>query len=215
VVALSTEFGIPTPYTSYLALPEAERDRYLRGAAGRRRRTVRGGSALQPPVSSFERVRSRTEWEARRKSVPPPAARMAPPSAVGGKGVVDSAAAPTFDLQQTGEAAVRTAKSIAELKEAERPRGLAVRKVGGRTFEYWMGFWVDRAYKADMPTVEVKYLSDAYFKLLAAAPELKDVFALGERVVVVLDGKALVIQAEGKEQLSDEEVAELLGKDSD
>jgi len=108
---------------------------------------------------------------------------------------------------------VEVARSIADLKRAERPEAPAVRKVGERTFEYWSGFWVDRAYTAEMDTVEVEYLSDAYFKILAVAPELKDVFALGERVVVVLDGKALVIQAEGTSEMTDEEVTALLGED--
>ena len=223
VVALSTEFGIPTPYTSYLALPEAERERYLGqrlqvlGTRGLRARgttePARAGAPTTVYPGNWSKLRRR------REQLLSDTARKA-----GEAGEVTDSAGPTFDLEsdtgdaggfdfaddETGEEAVELATSIADLKRAERPEGLAVKKVGERTFEYWAGFWVDRAYKSDMATVEVKYLSDAYFKILAAAPELKDVFVLGERIVVVLGDKALVIQAEGKEEMTDEEVATLL-----
>ena len=210
VVALSTEFGIPTPYTSYLALPEVERKRYLGGVAGARR----AGRPRPPAAVAFDQARKLREGERQAREL----RRGTVPGSVGPR-FVPAPQAPqadggAFDLEaKTGEAAVRVAKSIADLKRADRPEGLSIKKVGERTFEYWAGFWVDRNYKADMPTVEVKYLSDAYFKVLSAAPALQDVFALGERIVVVLDGKALVIQDEGTEQMTDEEVAELLGTD--
>jgi Ca-activated chloride channel family protein len=215
VVALSTEFGIPTPYTSYLALPDAERGRYLPTTVLR----SRGGdiTGLPAPATAAPAAPSTSFSEARRQRE----AGAAPGAMAGGGGGGGRAAAVDEQIRtyrdhylanQTGAEAVEAAKDIAELKRAERPTGLAVKKVGERTFEYWSGFWVDRAYKTDMPTVEVKYLSDAYFKVLAAAPELKDVFALGDRVVVVLKGKALVIQAEGKQDMSDKDVADLLGR---
>ncbi len=229
VVALATEFGIPTPYTSYLALPDAERRRYLgdrpalslppvtnrftgggtagRGRADRLRQEELGRRGTEVRRFSWTEAGRVREELSRQGDGEPPRLPAAQPEAADSIGGFD------FAQEATGEKAVEVAKSISELKRAERPEGLAVKKVGERTFEHWMGFWVDRAYGEKMPTVEVKYLSDAYFKLLAAEPELKDVFALGERVVVVIDGKALVIQDEGKEQLTDEEVAELLGTD--
>ena len=218
VVALSTEFGIPTPYTSYLALPEEERGRYL-GDRGRgptfnmgtlrnEFRTAPQAPAAAAPSSSFNEAR-------RQREAAPAMGGGGGGTGAGGDLRMRRGAAPSagdFARAQYGAEAVEAAKSIADLKRAERPTGLAVKKVGERTFEYWSGFWVDRQYKTDMTTVEVKYLSDAYFKILAAAPELKDVFALGDRVVVVLKGKALVIQAEGKEDMSDKDVADLLGR---
>lgn len=212
VVALSTEFGIPTPYTSYLALPETERGRYLSttvlalvaSKAGRQRRP----SPPRPrPAASTKRAGTGPQ---RQQALAEAGLEVAESPGQGRRLLRPLAAAAS--LAETGAEAVEAAKSIADLKQAERPAGLAVKKVGERTFEYWSGFWVDRQYKTDMPTVEVKYLGDAYFKILAAAPELKDVFALGDRVVVVLKDKALVIQAEGKEEMSDQEVAELLGR---
>ena len=116
----------------------------------------------------------------------------------------------SFDREETGEEAVAAATSIADLKRAERPQGLRVKKVGERAFEYWAGFWIDRAYKESLATVEVKYLSDAYFKLLERDADLKEAFALGESVLVVLkSGKAVLIGQDGKEDLTDKELGEL------
>ncbi|KXK49679.1 MAG: hypothetical protein UZ13_02950 [Chloroflexi bacterium OLB13] len=48
-----------------------------------------------------------------------------------------------------------------------------------------------------MTTEKVEFLSDAYFDLLDSTPELAAYFALGERVIVVLDGVAYeVIQGQ-------------------
>ena len=41
-----------------------------------------------------------------------------------------------------------------------------------------------------MQPIQVSFLSTDYFKLVASRPELASAFALGERVIVVVDGKA-------------------------
>jgi Ca-activated chloride channel family protein len=82
----------------------------------------------------------------------------------------------------------------------------AVQRIDGRTFYLYLGFWVDQDFTEKLPLVKVKYLSDAYFKLLEKLPALKNAFALGERVIVVVNGTAIAVQAEGKEPLTDEEL---------
>ena len=48
--------------------------------------------------------------------------------------------------------------------------------------------------------LEVKFLSNAYFELLKARPELKAAFALGDRVVVqVARGKSIIVGPDGEE----------------
>ena len=61
--------------------------------------------------------------------------------------------------------------------------------------------------------MKIKYLSDAYFRLLEKDLDLKEVFALGENVLVVLkSGKAILISAEGKDKLTDAELNGLFVK---
>jgi Ca-activated chloride channel homolog len=53
-------------------------------------------------------------------------------------------------------------------------------------------------------------MSAAYFRILARHPEMKDVLRLGNRVVWVTPcGTALVIDADGKETLGDDEIDKL------
>jgi hypothetical protein len=47
-----------------------------------------------------------------------------------------------------------------------------------------------------METEKVVFLSDEYFALLDENPELGPYFALGDRVIVVLDGIAYEVVAE-------------------
>ncbi len=58
--------------------------------------------------------------------------------------------------------------------------------------------------------MKVKALSAAYFRMLERHAELKEVFALGNRVVWMTPrGAALVIDADGSETLSDAEIDKL------
>ncbi|MBE2182000.1 MAG: VWA domain-containing protein [Anaerolineae bacterium] len=66
-----------------------------------------------------------------------------------------------------------------------------IQTVGGKTFILQNGIWTDTTFEPDtMETQAVEFLSDAYFDLLIAHPELGEYFALGEQVIVVLDDVA-------------------------
>jgi Ca-activated chloride channel family protein len=100
--------------------------------------------------------------------------------------------APTF-----GQEAVEKALEQGALEGAEVPAPSSgesadlVRNVGSHTFVYTGGVWVDTAFDPDiMKTVEVAFLSDDYFELAGARPELGDAFALGGRVIALSDGVA-------------------------
>jgi Ca-activated chloride channel family protein len=47
-----------------------------------------------------------------------------------------------------------------------------------------------------MTTQAVLFLSDAYFALLTERPELGAFFALGDRVIVMVDGTAIEVTVE-------------------
>ena len=92
--------------------------------------------------------------------------------------------------------AVRRSQVERKIKEAEQDDGFTdslstVRVVGSKTFLMKDGVWVDTEYKADtrLPKVDVTFGSEEFFKLVADKPELAEFFALGKKVIVVLDGK--------------------------
>jgi len=71
-----------------------------------------------------------------------------------------------------------------------------VRIVGSRTFVLKNETWLDTTYDpAAMQTIKVPFLSQDYFALSNARPDLAAAFALGEHVIAVLDGKAYEVVA--------------------
>ncbi len=70
-----------------------------------------------------------------------------------------------------------------------------IRYVGDKTFVLYEGVWIDTTFDPDkMETTPVEFGSDDYFALIAARPEWGRYFALGDHVIVVLDGTAYEIR---------------------
>ncbi len=97
-----------------------------------------------------------------------------------------------------GQGALSQADVAAPVSE---DAGQRVRVVGGKTFVEAEGVWMDTAYDPDsMQTQKVAFLSPDYFRLAADHPELAAALALGERVIVLSDGKAYETVVEGTAQ---------------
>ncbi len=70
-----------------------------------------------------------------------------------------------------------------------------VRYAGEKTFVLHEGVWIDTTFDPDrMETVPVSFGSDDYFALVAARPEWGQYLALGEHVIVVLEGAAYEVR---------------------
>lgn len=98
----------------------------------------------------------------------------------------------------------RSATNLAAADEADFSKTSGTtRRVGTRTFALRGDVWVDLRRTDSAKVVKVRAFSDAYFKLMDAIPELRDAFALGDRVIVAGREIALEIGASGAESLSD------------
>ena len=87
---------------------------------------------------------------------------------------------------------------------------MASARIDSRSLLLRDGVWVDQAFRPGMTVVQVKYLSPAYFSLLAHEPRLKKVFSLGRRLLLVLpSGKAVQIDEDGWERLDPEQLRAL------
>jgi hypothetical protein len=63
---------------------------------------------------------------------------------------------------------------------------------------------MDQAFKPSTPTLRLRVLGKAYFRILAQHPDLSPIFALGNRVTWVSPGgTALVIDNQGQDELPD------------
>ncbi len=106
-----------------------------------------------------------------------------------------AASAPSF-----GEKAVQAATDQHALAAADSPvenlseAAEIVRYTGSRTFLLVNGVWVDTIYNPEkFQTVKLEFLSDEYFNFLESKPAFASALALGERVLVVVDGTAYEI----------------------
>ena len=104
----------------------------------------------------------------------------------------------------SGQAAVGKAKDEGDLAGAQSaappPAEAAntVRIVGSRAFVLSNGVWIDTGFDPQkMQTVKVAFLSEDYFKLAEARPELAAAFALGEKVIALSGGVAYEVVAAG------------------
>lgn len=179
IVALAKEFGVMTKYTSWLVLEDNARLRRELGAG-------RPNAAPAAPADGAWKADGDDQNEEFEKLAEAGRSGM---GAGGGENRVEA----SKDLKKMQEGKVQDAlafkrKSYAGDKKPGADNG-AVSAVGGKTFYCVDGVWMDQKFKMGSETLKVEYLSDEYFKLLAANPGAGKFFALGDHVIVVLGGK--------------------------
>ena len=163
IVDLGTRYGIVTPYTSYLALESDAVSRLTPGVVPLTRRAATGG---------FGRLDAQN-------SAPSPS-----------PGAVQQAVTVT-----SGEEAIQLSKSAREQQDlavlTDNTRKDAVRRVESKTFYLIDDVWTDSEFKAEsrLPESALVFGSDEYFALLKQHPKLGSYFALGQRVIVVFEGR--------------------------
>jgi Ca-activated chloride channel family protein len=175
IVDLGTRYGIVTPYTSYLATENEVSQRGVTSLPIQRRNLGLLGGGVRAPKDSTANAA--------------PAGQPTP--------VIS---APTVSLD-SGMGAVQESKRAREQQDAaklkEEPRSGAVKRAAGKTFYLIDEVWTDSEFKAEtgLPATTLSFGSDEYFALLKQHPKLADYFALGERVVVVFEGRVYRVNA--------------------
>jgi Ca-activated chloride channel family protein len=187
VVQLSTRYGIVTPYTSFFVNEQVNptSEAGQRAAAEEVQRTL----AAAPAAGAAGVAASDAARALREAPVAAPSPPLLPPPPGAPAGAASAGRAPlAFTPPAVGPSgATQPAASVGE----------RLQRVGDRAFVLRDGVWTDTTYRAGRETRRVAFGSDDYFALLAERPELAAYFAVGERVIVVLDGQAYeVLSAE-------------------
>jgi len=184
IVRLSKEYGVITPYTSFL---------------------VTDGSEENQPMPTFHGIRR----DAGRVFASPSGGGFG-----GGAGGFPGGAMPAAPSRAyaavSGAAATTQSQTLHAAKSASVASGLAgydadqaravgdrVRTVGAKTFTLKAGVWTDSAYDAlkQKDVLTVKAFSDAHFALLKKYPSLAAYTSLGNNVLVVLeDGRVVWVK---------------------
>ncbi|MFG0330901.1 MAG: VIT domain-containing protein [Phycisphaerales bacterium] len=224
VVALASEYGIQTPYSSWLVAPEIEARAGIRLGRG-------GGEGRAPfdrgPAPASRRLQDRVEDLAS----PGLGGEGGPRNHEGGVFFGESASpeitqADRDELrevellmlgaaEESGEDAVTVAAKMARARYANaadvgrlNARLLAVRTIDDRSFHNIRGVLVDDAFGAAEKapdTLAIKFGSDAYFDVVGIRPDLRKALASGRSIIVmVTDNLALIVHPEsGAEELTD------------
>lgn len=162
IIALSLRYGIITPYTSFLI----EEDDIF-GGEGRARMLDTLADALGDLSRSFT--------------------GSAAVDAAVDMGAMTQAEAPAPAMALPNQPMMEELETGDEPAPASNP----LRTVRDKTFIRQDGVWTDTTYEPEAMTPEtVAFLSDDYFDLLDRLPELGAYFALGDQVIVVIDGAA-------------------------
>ena len=112
----------------------------------------------------------------------------------------------TFEAAKAA-AAQRSVTSAAAMDSASGVSGRAgLRRAGNVTLALRDSVWTDIRFKQSGTVLRVKPFSDAYFKLLEMMPELREVFAVGERVIVSGRSMAIEITPDGSASLTDRDL---------
>lgn len=214
IVQLAKRFGIVTPFTSYLIVEE-DRGRIARGEVDR----LSGGALSSqlmkavPLTPQGAPAGSGMGGALRQQTGDAAVGLSMEAKSMATAGAKDAIIADDYDVyyEAAGEDSIRArprfggyggygfvtkggsaASRPAEgegVKSAnldERP----MRYIGSRTFYRDGEKWVDSRYKPEQQTAKVKVFSQEYFDLVAAHADLGKCFALGNKVIVILDEKA-------------------------
>ena len=210
IVALSQQYGIQTPYTSWLVVPERQElvARHLRSVPDMPRR---------PPGPGRRGIQGE---RLRRLGIRANSRGPASGGFGGGGGFGDSDG--TLDLwlaadavlADAGEAAniiARKNVALKELRSRDEDRldlsRLPVQQFSGRWYNRIGQYLVDEAVDEETQIIVVRFGSEAYFELAVERADLRAVLAASRKVVVLAgDAHALLIaDEEGIEQFSDDQ----------
>ena len=88
---------------------------------------------------------------------------------------------------------------------ADEDQASSVRVVLGRTFSLVSGRWIDERFHEGGRVLRVRSMSEAYFAILVARPELRPAFALGSAVLVTLEGDRTIEVSDSAPDVSADE----------
>ena len=216
VIALSQEYGIQTPYTSWLVNPE-QQERIVRmrgivpgrgGGGGMRR------SPTAPPPPRAEQLRA-LQSAGRTVSDAAGETSMRGGSAMFGDefGSIDLLFAAEAVTEEAGKTANLIARKNAELRDARSVDGTRVdaelmltRKIGGLWYNRLGQYLVDERVGEGTEFLVIRFGSTAYFDLIRVRPDLRKILAAQSQVVITVDEKTAVVVSDrtGVEELSEE-----------
>jgi len=165
IVRLSKEFGIMTPYTSYLVLDD---ERKLAEAPA-----LSAGGAIR-------RYRDSAVREEKKEALQH-ASDIILGKMKSGEGAANASKA-MADKKQDGR--YEEADEVFRGKDNRK----LIKTAGNRTFYFNGDVWIDSRFNGKKDTVKIEYMSEGYFEFLKKHPSCGRFLALGSRVIFECEG---------------------------
>jgi Ca-activated chloride channel family protein len=173
VKALGEEYGIVTPYTSYLVTEQQEE-----------LAAIETHGVGQLPGVSIQRMQSKQAAREMKAE--------ADEEALGGAGFFDAmtkvAAAPTTASGKGAVMSSRVQKKIADTQQSTEML-ITMKRVANKTFYLKDGIWTEHGIDNIKSAIEIKFLSDDYFQLMQKDNQIKDILAIGEKLLFKWNNK--------------------------
>jgi len=180
VKQLGIEYGIVTPYTSYLV---TEQEKELAVV----------DDAIRSGAGSANQVRLQAQRTAREIKA------VADEESYGSSGFYDAVmSAPKAASQSSGKGAVMQSRAMKKMASADKDKAMiiTVQRIADRTFNLKNNVWLESSLKADVKVDKtIIFMSDEYFELVEQASELKKILSLGEEVVFEWNGDIYKIES--------------------
>jgi len=195
VIALSKEYGIATPYTSFLI---TEDQQFAQNMPSRQapqavdvEGVLEGMSGEHLGAEGEMHIRGGTSQNV---------------TVEGLTGVEHSSGATS--VQQLRAEAIQASGMVRDLKEKSSLDETTelTKRIAGRTFEKRGDTWVENTYADKDSTIEIKYDSDAYWGLVSEMSDVAEIFALGEKLVLKVGKIYVRIGDSGRETLARTEI---------
>jgi Ca-activated chloride channel family protein len=175
IVKLSVRFGIITPYTSFLITEDD-----ILSQQGR-------AQAMDNFANTARDLSSQASG----------AAAVNAADAAGNLAAAEAPAPMIMPMPTATAAGTPAPGTESQYYDQQQAQVNPIQTVGDKTFILQNGAWTDTTFEPDTMTAQkVAFLSDEYFALLDSKPEAAQYFALGDHVIVVLDGTAYEIVSE-------------------
>ena len=190
---LGERYGIPTELTSYFV---KEPGMIVQTGAGADLQGRVAGANIVPQAEAARPARDEQFAAARR--------------AAAGRATTSTAALDSVAAAERQRAIARSPMRLSEVTVTGAPADAANlaperRTIAGRTLELRDSVWTDVSLRPETKRLAVAPFSPAYFAVLELLPELREAFALGDRVIVAGRTLAIEVKPGGTERLGSSE----------
>lgn len=180
VKSLAMEFGIVTPYTSYLVTEQKEEFARFEAQAV-------DGIVLPATAQRTMSLQKAREVQAEEDE-----------ESVGSSGFFDAfASAPKKASAASGKGAVMSSRIMNKVATSEQSKDMliTIKYISGKMFQLKNGIWQENKIDTSNQNIQkIAFLSTEYFKLANSSSTVKRILALGEKVVFRWENKVYQVE---------------------